>query len=239
MCGPLASDPRPLLKLLYNRFRAITMQKKSKKGLLFELSGEHPKLPRAELESILKTVLNKFYIVSDQNGKTEDISDTSHGSNRLLVIETEEYSSKLINELSIRLAMTHSINEILAHYWVRNKTLADEASMIRNQLVGGLEEFKSLKKGRTFKLTTNRLGTRNRFSKDMIKTISASIIRELSETMRVNVTDPDVEIVLFITDELFLVEKLCDINRSAFETRKPQLMPYFAPISIHPRMARC
>lgn len=198
--------------------------------LLFELSGEHSELPNAELLSVLETLLNKF----DSNVLRVD--------DRFVIIETDGYSSETIRKLCNRLAMTHCIYEPLIQGSIQS--VFSTASQLKKL---------TLPQNSTFKIITKQIGTekkpmRKKNGKNdienetqlmAIKKLTDDIVKVLSTTAKVDVKSPDIEIFLFVHSEIILAKKIKDVNRSAFESRRPQLRPYFAPISLHPRLARC
>ncbi|MCJ7572060.1 MAG: methyltransferase domain-containing protein [Candidatus Thermoplasmatota archaeon] len=77
--------------------------------------------------------------------------------------------------------------------------------------------------------------SKNKNSQEIIK-----IIQEIyTRNKKVNLTDPDNEIRVFITDlKVYVGKKIIVIDRSQYEKRKVQFRPYFSPISLHPKIAR-
>jgi tRNA (guanine10-N2)-dimethyltransferase len=191
----------------------------NKLKLLFELSGEHPKLPFAELESVI-SVLQK-----DNKVKSSILSKLT---DRLATVDITSQDREIIKTLSSRLAMSRRISEILA--------FGNE-----EQLSKTLESLTtaSLPDGATFKLITHRIQRSLTWPDSVIIPLKKRIVQVFSNFASVDVKTPGFEIILYLDSELYLVKKLYDIPRSDFETRKPQNRPYFAPISLHPRLARC
>jgi tRNA (guanine10-N2)-dimethyltransferase len=66
------------------------------------------------------------------------------------------------------------------------------------------------------------------------------IIEEIyTKNKKVNLTNPDNEIRVFITDsKVYVGKKIIVIDRSQYEKRRVQFRPYFSPISLHPKIAR-
>ena len=81
-----------------------------------------------------------------------------------------------------------------------------------------------------------------RFEGMMKDVDSQSIIRKLggalSKNNDVDLKNPDLEIVMLMSDKIhvFLSQKI--IDRNIMETRKVGERPFFSPISLHPRFAR-
>ncbi len=136
------------------------MNKTTTNNLLFDLSGEHPELPMAELEAVLGALCKDFDI-----GDLEVI-------NRLAFFETKDHSPGLIEKLANRLSMCRGIFEVAA--------------------------------------------SRSNWQK---------VIRSSPRSDEIKKLD--------------LVNQVKEIDRGVFERRKAQFRPYFAPISLHPRLARC
>jgi tRNA (guanine10-N2)-dimethyltransferase len=56
---------------------------------------------------------------------------------------------------------------------------------------------------------------------------------------KVNLTNPDNEIRVFITDsKVYVGNKICAVDRSQYEKRRVHFRPFFSPISLHPKLAR-
>jgi tRNA (guanine10-N2)-dimethyltransferase len=192
---------------------------KSGNSLLFELSGEHPELPYAELEAVLAALM------SSTGNQAYKISRVS---NRLIVVNFDEYSKSIGDALNLRLGMCRSIHELLTR-------------MDSDNIDQRLEELNlsTIPKNSTFKLITRHLEKeKSALIKDKT-VIKNKIIRKMSKHVRVDVRNPEFEIILYLANDLFLTKKLFDLPRSDFEHRKPQLRPFFAPVSLHPRLARC
>lgn len=187
--------------------------------LLLELSGEHPKLPIAELQAVLNSILG---IPAKNDIILQELTD------RLVIIDLKNYSKDLIHQLSTRLSLCRTITELLGFY----NTDSNE------KLVKMLRSIELPQKA-TFKVTTRYFNKNHKWSKNDSKNIKNKIIKELLTFARADVKHPDIEIILFFGPEIYITKKLIDINRSAFDTRRAHYRPFFAPISLHPRLARC
>ncbi|MEW6069210.1 MAG: DNA methyltransferase [Candidatus Thermoplasmatota archaeon] len=56
---------------------------------------------------------------------------------------------------------------------------------------------------------------------------------------KVDLEKPESEIrVVIVRNKCYVGERIIELNRKAFETRKPHYRPFFSPISLHPRIAR-
>jgi tRNA (guanine10-N2)-dimethyltransferase len=200
----------------------------SNKCLVLELSGEHSELPFAEVNAVI-------YALSKSHKEHFENFQIARTTPRLALVHLPD-SIELIDlaaQLQRRLAMCHNINELIMHGTFDEIRLKlEDQTLVKN----------SLPKDSTFKLFTRRLKEYDddKFMKKL-NLLKAQIIKSFSKRRLVNVKYPDFEIVLYHNGEheLYLVKKIADIPRSAFETRKPQNRPYFAPVSLHPRLARC
>jgi len=177
----------------------------NKLKLLIELSGEHPKLPFAELDSVLS--------VFEKTNNVE-LSRLLKPTDRLATIDVT--------------AMSGRMSEILA--------FGNE-----EQISTTLENLTTspIPDGASFKLITHRIQKTLIWPESVITPLKEKIVRVFSNFAPVDVKTPDFDIILYLDSELYLVKKLYEIPRSDFETRKPQNRPYFAPVSLHPRLARC
>jgi len=106
-------------------------------------------------------------------------------------------------------------------------------------VVEGAERKKIIPKKSTFKLLTRGFNSEKNWSEQTIVSLEKRIIKAFSRQANVNVLSPDSEIVLYYDHQLLLTKKLATIPRSNFEARKPTRRPFFAPVSLHPRLARC
>jgi tRNA (guanine10-N2)-dimethyltransferase len=200
------------------------------KTLLFELSGEHPELPGVELEAVLNNQLN---VTLDNNIEIES------PSTRMVIVKLnkDQYYESLPSDLGHRLAFCRSINELLSH--------GDPRFLLTEMDGFNLDQ---LPQASSFKLITRRIpktasgNSKNsiqaQWTKDILDEVKDYIIRKFAQRTKVNVKNPELELVLYISSELFLTRKLFEVPRSEFETRKPQSRPYFSPVSLHPRLAR-
>lgn len=55
---------------------------------------------------------------------------------------------------------------------------------------------------------------------------------------KVDLTSPEVELGLFVSDRVHFYLREAAVDRSQFETRKVAERPFFSPISLHPKFAR-
>ena len=60
----------------------------------------------------------------------------------------------------------------------------------------------------------------------------------LSKNNDVSLTDPDIEVRVFMSDRIHVFISDYNIDRSSFEDRKVGERPFFSPISLHPKYAR-
>ena len=82
-----------------------------------------------------------------------------------------------------------------------------------------------------------------RYRRRSIDIDSQNIVKSLADiytrNRKVDLINPDIEIRVLITDsEVYIGQKIIELNRSEFEKRKVQFRPYFSPISLHPKIAR-
>lgn len=196
------------------------MTSRTSQQFLFELSGEHKKLPIAELRAVIDLYCTG-YVISE----LED-------NNRYIVLDLniEKNWEKIINNIGSRLAMCKNIYHVLK-VWPNDFKIVDLDLTKSN--------INDLPNNSTFKLITKKLSKdQDELTKYQIK-IRNEIINSLSEFYNVDVKSPEIEFFLFLGLKIVFARKVMVIDRSSFEIRKPQLRPFNVPISLHPRLARC
>jgi len=154
--------------------------------------------------------------------QSENITYNIVDSNENALIVETDISINKIRKLANRLSMTFFIDQILFFCSTKNEIIKQKAKM------NPLE-----KKGSIAITYKNRSETIN----------SKKIIDELgdiySKNKKVNLTNPDNEIRVLITNKkIYVGLKKAEIDRTQFEKRKVQHRPFFLPISLHPRIAR-
>jgi len=176
---------------------------------LFELSKEHTTLPKEEIFCLLKTYNIDFKII--------------FSSNDILIIETEE-SEKNIKKISRRLSsFTYFVDEFLFQSDIDEKIIEKKS-----------DENKIVNKGSIAVKYKNR--SKSVDSKKIVK----SLAKIYTKNREVDLVYPDIEIRTVITDEkVFVGQKIYEINKKSFNSRKVQFRPFFSPISLHPKIARC
>lgn len=68
--------------------------------------------------------------------------------------------------------------------------------------------------------------------------LAAKIGGIVARDRKVDLTSPDVELGLFVSDHVHFHLREAEIDRSQFEARKVAERPFFSPISLHPKFAR-
>ncbi|HEC82647.1 MAG TPA: hypothetical protein ENI53_02030 [Thermoplasmatales archaeon] len=159
--------------------------------ILFELSKEHPTLPYAEIKACLNTY----------NINYEEIYH-----NGIFVIEVKERVNW--KKISHRIAMSHSINEIVGY---------SVEEMLDNV------EIES-----SFKVEGGNFELRKKIGKEILEKTGK----------KVNLEGPDVIIKIFDANRIYFCREIAGIDRSSFEKRRPSQRPFSHPTSMHPRIAR-
>jgi tRNA (guanine10-N2)-dimethyltransferase len=184
----------------------------------FELSGEHEKLPAAEVFACLKIEGLDFQVhtsvdqclVVDIAGKEEEVERTLKGS------------------IAQRLAMTHHILKVVG---ITENT--PDAVVI---LADSFEPSGYITKGQNFVVRAKRIKHHVNFPGELLEQkIGGCIYRK---GFRANLENPDLEFRLILSEKAVLGTLLSSIDRSAYETRNPQNKPFFYPGVLMPRVAR-
>ena len=130
--------------------------------------------------------------------------------------------NKFLNRIVKRLSYTFFVDEFLF-----------SCSADFNEIKNNAKKISIKKSGSVAVRCKNRLK----------KVDSQKIIKLLAEIYtrdrRVNLTNPDIEIRVLITDKkVYVGIKRFEIDKSDFEKRKVQFRPFFSPITLHPKLAR-
>jgi len=178
--------------------------------LFFFLSGEHRSLPAAEVLAVLETL--------DLDFRVEDASV------QILVIGVRGSRSKM-EEAGKRLALSHCICEFTG------SCTADMESIL--QMVGSGE----IELGRSYAVRVRRMG---RCSSDLSSSVlEKEIGRALSgRGSKVDLENPETVVYSVLGERFVYGRRQVEIDRGAFEERRPHLRPYFHPSSMLPRLAR-
>ncbi|MCK5309222.1 MAG: methyltransferase domain-containing protein [Thermoplasmata archaeon] len=125
---------------------------------------------------------------------------------------------------------TFQLAERLALAWSASKHIF---SGHENELPSFLEDLKL--PGKTFMAKTKRLGTQE---PEVGMALTRKIGGLLSESYKVDLGNPDVEVRALMASKIHLGILSGEIDRSSFESRKSEYRPFSHPISLHPRLAR-
>jgi len=179
---------------------------------LFELSGEHPVLPLAELKASLGA-----------EGVKYKITDTGE---RVVEIETKKMS---VERIKNRLALCHEI--LLKCFSCK---IAD---MKRIEQYADSISLDATDCG-TFCVRAKRVGDhgKNLNLSKIEKSLGGALNKK--DKFKVNLDDPDIEVRVLLSDRCYVGIVKGRINRTGFEERKVRYRPFFSPVSLHPRLAR-
>lgn len=175
------------------------------KTFAFHLSGEHPTLPRSEILSLLEVCSSGYQEVLFLDGcmlvKAQDIDLAS---------------------LEQRLAMTHSVIEVLDVCQAQPEALAQAAEKIE--------------------LSPKRYRFRCHSKEPSLK--SDLVEREVGRVLfrrglKADLKDPEMDLRTIITSgQAILGVEVARPDRHSFQQRRPHLKPFFYPGVLMPRMAR-
>lgn len=179
---------------------------------LFELSGEHPTLPLAELNASL-----------DAEGVKYKITDTGE---RVVEIETKKMN---VERMKGRLALCHEI--LLKCFSCELKDVKRIEQYADSVPIDATD-------GDTFCVRAKRIGDygKNLNLSKIEKSLGGALNKK--EKLKVNLDDPDIEVRVLLSDRCYVGIVKGKINRTGFEERKVSCRPFFSPISLHPRLAR-
>ncbi len=185
--------------------------------LVFELSGEHDTLPKAEVVACLDALSVPY--------------EEKMFSERLAVIDAQiSAESELIDILSKRLGMTHRIYELIG------TTRVDEGEI--QELVNKVDFDSVMNPEDTFAVRAQFMHKKSvHFKrKGLLATVGDQIKRK---GYTVNLEHPSKTFVLLLTAEACLFCLLLrSVDKKQFEDTKPRFRPFFSPGVIMPKISR-
>jgi len=189
----------------------------------FELSGEHPLIPAAEVLSVLSSY-GLEYRVSENYLSCLVVDIFSNDP----VVSDDDIFLMMRNEMPDVLAMTHSISKVI-----------DITDVDEEKILAAAEQFSAadyLKRGETFVVRARRLGNNSVLkSVDLEGKIGGRIYRQ---GFRASLKNADVTFRLTLTDKAVFGVLAAAVDRGAYEHRSPQKKPFFYPGVLMPRVAR-
>ncbi|MDO9537189.1 MAG: RsmD family RNA methyltransferase [Thermoplasmata archaeon] len=136
---------------------------------------------------------------------------------RALILESDFSSSELLS----RLALAWSVSDFMFSCKIA-------------ELDGHLEKLDL--PGKSFRVRTSRLDPIHNPG-DGTK-LSRHVGEILGRRYKVDLVNPDVELRILMSSDIHAGILRGEVDRSAFEARKPENRPYKHPISLHPKLAR-
>jgi tRNA (guanine10-N2)-dimethyltransferase len=181
--------------------------------LLLILSGEHQTLPAAEVKAVLEAEECKFKICEVDPP--------------IMIVEVDD--AKIHTLLKERLAMTLEGIELL---FKCQANLDDIERSIKDVDFDFLE-------GKTMAVRVSKKAPCvNISSLDLERKLGAKILERTKKT-KVNLRDPDVVLRGVLRGSFYYFGiKLFEVNRGAYDLRRPRYRPFFHPGSLEPRICR-
>ena len=124
-----------------------------------------------------------------------------------------------------RLAMSHSVLEHLASVPARREDVLEALAGAKGRL------------GATFAVRATRMGGAGR--ELSVATLEREAGARLAQPARVDLRAPETEVRAVLAARAHVGLLLHRVDRAAFESRHVRHRPFFAPITVHPRLARC
>jgi tRNA (guanine10-N2)-dimethyltransferase len=176
------------------------------KTYAFELSGEHETLPRSEA-----LALTEVYSSKHREVRLLD---------QCLLVEAESLDFEALGR---RLAMTHSIIEVMAVCNAQLEDLTKAATRIDMP-------------AKSYRIRAKRIKHAAMPGDVVEKEVGRALFRR---GFRADLKSPEIELRAVITgDKIVLGQEIARPDRSGFESRRPHLKPFFHPGVLMPRMAR-
>lgn len=177
--------------------------------LAFELSGEHETLPKSEVLACLNALEIDYSVI--------------YSLDQCIVIECKPFDKSLIKVLKNRLAMTNRIIEVIKICDAKEETIFHVVDIL------------NLKPKNSF-VVRAKVKNCNIDTAYLERRIGAIISKK---GYRVDLENPDIYFrVIIIKDKCIFGILVDSIDRSQFESRKPQKKPFFFPGVLMPKIAR-
>jgi len=132
-----------------------------------------------------------------------------------------EFPSEFLPRIASRIALTHRIGLFMGHI----ENLDDMGGVNSSSVPAG-----------SFSIRVKRFESAQREVSS--QTIIRNLGKVLSADRKVDLSNPDHEIRVFISTDISVHHSLITIDRQSLEDRKVAERPFFSPISLHPRYAR-
>jgi tRNA (guanine10-N2)-dimethyltransferase len=185
-------------------------------NLFFQVSGEHPTLPFAELRAILKAEGFKHQVAE-----------------KLRQVIRIKANAECVKPIFFRAALTRICNIEVAFCNASAQEIFDTVGSSR------LENF--LHKTETFVVRVRRIGesSPDLVGNELEKKLGEVILDRMKGT-RVHLTKPDKTFFGVLTDNKFIFGlKLAEIVPKPFMERRPRKRPFFHPSAMPAKLARC
>jgi tRNA (guanine10-N2)-dimethyltransferase len=183
-------------------------------SIFIVLSGEHPTLPLAEVDSIL----------ASEGLESRQLA--THGN--VAIVESEE---KIYPILKHRSAM------VLA----AGKLLFTAKPSKHSILLASAKSASRLGKSRSICVRVRRFrGAHPELGRSKLeREIGSAMLSKAKKKLKIELRHPDTTLLGIITDDAFILGFLrVTIDRGAYDKRRPRTRPYFKPGVLAPRIAR-
>jgi tRNA (guanine10-N2)-dimethyltransferase len=175
------------------------------KTFAFQLSGEHPTLPRSEVLSLLEICSSGYQEAVFLDG--------------CMLIEAQDVD---LVSLEMRLAMTHSVIEVLGVCHAQLEAVGEAA-----------EKMELPVKRYRFRCHSRQPSLKS----DLVEKEVGRVL--FKRGLRADLKDPEMDLRAIITSgQAILGREVAHPDRRSFQQRRPHLKPFFHPGVLMPRMAR-
>jgi len=181
---------------------------------VFILSGEHEKLPKAEITASLEAENADFTVIIHNKG--------------ILMLEIPDEESDVIDKIGKKIAYTHEICKLIFE--------ADAGNLNRK-----IEEYpwKNIIHN-DYAVRVKRIGIDPDFNSQAMEIkMGAMIKRSLGDEGKVNLENPETFLRTIVLDNvIFVCERLIKRAKKHYYALKPHKRPFFYPGSMSPKLAR-
>jgi tRNA (guanine10-N2)-dimethyltransferase len=179
---------------------------------LLILSGEHQTLPTAEVKAVLEAEGLEFKICEVDPP--------------IMIVEVDDV--EICTLLKERLAMTLEGMELL---FKCDADLAEIERSMRDVSFDFLE-------GKTMAIRVSKKAPRTNISSLELERRLGAMVLERTKKTKVDLRNPHVVLRGILTRSFYLGIRSFEVNRGAYDLRRPRYRPFFHPGSLEPRICR-
>jgi len=212
---------------------------------VFFISGENIKLAHAEIKALLPLFFKKYSEKTSCSRLIAVDCDEKIKNEDLRMLCSRPAFTREIGELLFDCKISELKNQILSYDWksiykkdyclrivrindIKNNDVKAKKKAVKNNIaMAKSKEEKSQK------------NSQNSFSEAGLADLVWKKLEEQGIKPKTNLKNAETKVKIFFCSNCALVALSIAVQEEDFESRKPELRPGFAPVSINPKLARC